>query len=649
MTLFKKSKWIWADCEVSEDQYTEYIDVIEATNEKMLLHLSCDTDYTLYINGKYVASNQYGDFEHYKIYDTVDVTPYLTKESNTVKFIVYYCGVNTQRYRKAKAGLIYEFVSGGKIVAYSEAKTLSRVSPTYVSGQKRFVSVQLGFSFTYDATKENEYGYSHSVYVDKTVSFYPRPTEKLQVLPRREVKEIKKEHWGYLIDLGSEVVGLATLDFVSSCEQTITVAYGESLDDGRVRAKIGNRNFFFEYKAKTGANIFTDYMLRLGCRYLEVICDTPIEINYLGILPQVYPVNEKTCKIDNSLDRQIYDICVNTLRLCMMEHYVDTPWREQCLYAFDSRNQMLCGYFALEDGNREYARSNLKLMGEDKRADGLLSICYPCGSELAIPSFSLYYVIGMREYMDYSGDTSLAAEYSQKIEDILDEFLKNSKNGLINTFSGEQMWNFYDWSKYLSGSIDKNKESQPDLVINCLFVMALDAYENMCKATGRNFKYCGKADELRRFIIAEFKGESPLLSLHKGSSEYTSLGNSLAIICGAVAGEDATTICDKIINEETTPSSLSMNVWKYDALMLTDTKRYREYILSEIRAHYKKMLDSGATTVWETAGGSADFSNAGSLCHGWSAVPVYIFHRLGIVNYKENILYSESFTDKSKF
>ena len=73
-----------------------------------------------------------------------------------------------------------------------------------------------------------------------------------------------------------------------------------------------------------------------------------------------------------------------------MEHYVDTPWREQCLYAFDSRNQMLCGYYVFENGNAEYARGNLKLIAEDRRADGLLSICTPCGTDLTIPAFSLY-------------------------------------------------------------------------------------------------------------------------------------------------------------------------------------------------------------------------------------------------------------------
>ena len=53
-------------------------------------------------------------------------------------------------------------------------------------------------------------------------------------------------------------------------------------------------------------------------------------------------------------------------------------------------------------------------------------------------------------------------------------------------------------------------------------------------------------------------------------------------------------------------------------------------MLSEIRQNYKKMLDAGSDTVWETLDGASAFNLAGSLCHGWSAVPVYIFHRLGI-------------------
>ena len=631
MDVFKKSKWIWADCPITEDQYTEYTEILGDVSEKAYLNISADTDYTVFINGTFVASNQYGDYEHYKIYDTIDVTPYLTKKENRLKIIAYHCGVNTQRYKKAAAGIIYEVVAGEDVIAYSSENTLSRLSPAYVSGNKRFVSTQLGFTFSYDATKENENNYFPSVRVDKTVNFFKRPVEKLKVLERQKIETISKtDENTYLIDLGKEVVGLATLDFVSSREQNIRVAYGESLDNGRVRATIHDRSFFFEYKAKKGRNIFTDYMLRLSCRYLEITTSAPIEINYIGILPQVYEVEERSAEIGDTLDRQIYDICVNTLRLCMMEHYVDTPWREQCLYAFDSRNQMLCGYYSFEDGNKEYARANLKLMGEDRRKDGLLSICYPCGTELAIPTFSLYYIMAMREYVDYTGDISLIKEYKKKMEAILDEFISNSGGGLIKKFSDELKWNFYDWSQYLEGELYKKEDPVADLIINCLFVMALDAFENMCKKADTVFKYNGLASDLRALIKEEFMTKDGILTLHKDRKQYTELGNALAVLCGAVTGDDAIGLCDKIVKGCLTPSSLSMNIWKYQALMHVDADRYRGFILDEIRNNYKKMLDSGSTTVWETLEGSAAFGNAGSLCHGWSAVPIYVFHKLGV-------------------
>jgi hypothetical protein len=40
------------------------------------------------------------------------------------------------------------------------------------------------------------------------------------------------------------------------------------------------------------------------------------------------------------------------------------------------------------------------------------------------------------------------------------------------------------------------------------------------------------------------------------------------------------------------------------------------------------MLSCGATTFWETILGAEDFNGAGSLCHGWSAIPVYWLTKL---------------------
>ncbi|MBQ9941314.1 MAG: hypothetical protein IJO74_07235 [Clostridia bacterium] len=71
-----------------------------------------------------------------------------------------------------------------------------------------------------------------------------------------------------------------------------------------------------------------------------------------------------------------------------------------------------------------------------------------------------------------------------------------------------------------------------------------------------------------------------------------------------------------------------MICFKYDALLKTDKEKYKKYILDDIRKKYKKMLGQGATSFWETENGANDFDNAGSLCHGWSSMPIYYYNIL---------------------
>jgi hypothetical protein len=70
-----------------------------------------------------------------------------------------------------------------------------------------------------------------------------------------------------------------------------------------------------------------------------------------------------------------------------------------------------------------------------------------------------------------------------------------------------------------------------------------------------------------------------------------------------------------------------MNTFYYDALLMFGDK-YRDFILNDIKKKYGYMLEQGATTFWETEKGWQDFNNAGSLCHGWSAIPAYYLPHL---------------------
>ncbi len=52
----------------------------------------------------------------------------------------------------------------------------------------------------------------------------------------------------------------------------------------------------------------------------------------------------------------------------------------------------------------------------------------------------------------------------------------------------------------------------------------------------------------------------------------------------------------------------------------------RKYVAAALKRSFDPMILSGATSLWETARGAADFGGAGSLCHAWSSLPVYYYH-----------------------
>ncbi len=628
--IFSNSQWIWNKKEYSENEYAEFYDIFNWEEGKTTINISVCGDYTLFVNGEFAESNQYGDFEHYKVYDSIDITPYLKKGENRISILAWYFGKSGMRYSNFGAGLIYEIENNKNIIAYSSEKTMSRKSLAYKSGERKTVSPQLGCSFEYNSTLEDAWingeiaGFTESAVTSEKKDFYKRPIKKL-VLSEPCFGTLSGEKNRYLVDLGKELVGLCTFSFYSEQEQKILISYSESLKDGRVRRIIDYRDFSFDYIAKKGENKYTNYMFRLAGRYIEIESEYPIKLDYIGLIPQSYPAKVKEFKPENELDRKIYEICMHTLNLCMMEHYVDCPWREQCLYAFDSRNQMLTGYYAYEDGNFDYVRANLLLMSKDKREDNFLSICFPSKDDLTIPSFTLYYVVAVKEYIEYSGDLTLAEEVFDKMESLFKPFVNNIKNGVIHTFEGANHWNFYDWTEYAEGTLWKEEEVHPDLLINSIFMLSLSAFDFICKKLCKENIYAHFKNEIKENCQKIFYNESTGFFFIKSAHEKpTELANSLAVLSGIATKEQSEKICKNLAEGNLMSSTLSMKYFKYTALLSYD-KNYKDVILEEIRNTYKKMLDAGATTVWETQNGEEDFGGAGSLCHGWSAIPIYYY------------------------
>ena len=641
MERFQNAKWIWQNANAQSDEHAEFFTRFSCSKEDLQkgvrLYISADTDFGVYVNGKLADFGQYPDYPHYKTYEEIDLTPFVKEGENALALQVWYYGENSSTYIKGEAGVLFA-VWGEDVLCVSGGQTLARLSKAYTSHKCKIITPQMGFSYTYDSEKEDCWqvgggeDFAPAVVYNRAMPTLARPIARLTAKNSVSGKLIKKEKNRYLLDFGAEIVGVFRLRCVSKKAQNIHICYGEHIVDGWVRDKIRVRDFSFDYRAKAGQNEYFGYFRRLGLRYAEIRTEAEIEDLTLEIIPREYPLQERNIVCADKRLAQIYEVCRKTLTLCMHDHYEDCPWREQAMYAMDSRNQMLCGYYAF----KEYAfpRACLRLMAEGIREDGLLPICFPAGIDLTIPSFSLHYFTAVREYGDHSGDWTLAKEVLPVLERILNVYLARvDDNGAATTFQGEAYWNFYEWSEGLSSGVGEMMPRKADLILSCLFSLALQHTAYICDKLGVATDYAAQAEKMNDVINALFYDE-----MQKGYTMYvlkggcSELGNSLAVLCGAAKGERAKEICDTLVSEHNwTKITLSMKCFKYDALLKTDGEGYKKYIVDEIKEVYGKMLDQGATSVWETELGEQDFAKAGSLCHGWSALPVYYLWKFGLV------------------
>ena len=632
-----RSGWIWLSQGECVDQYGEFYDSFDFSEGRAMLRISADSNYAAYVNGELAYSGQYPDFPHYKIYDELELTKYCRMGKNHLAIIVWFYGEGNMSYYPGRAALRYEIWQGERLCCHSSASTLSRQSRSYQNGRGRNITSQMGFGFAYDCTREDAWmqgelaGFRESRAIAQNLPLSPRPVLALErKAPIAETLLKNEGNTHFLVDLGREEAGFMMLEADSAEAQDVIIAYGEHIVDGGVRRKIGNRDFSAEIRLREGSNAYLNPFRRFGGRYLELFAERPLTLKRLTLVPVEYPVKQaENQPVMDELQKRIYDTAVRTLQLCMHEHYEDTPWREQALYAMDSRNQMLCGYYAF--GEYAFARGNLLLFSKDNRRDGLLSICTPSKDDLTIPSFSLHYFTAVWEYTRYSGDLSLAREIWPKLESLMQVFIDRLENNLAPVFSESCHWNFYEWSEGLSGQLFHWDEKRFDAALNCLLSLALQAMDHLALALDRDSGYLALAEKINAAIRTQFFDEKRRIFVNSTEDDHGSeLVNALAILCGASHGEEAKKLAALLAQTDNglTPATLSMRCFPYDALLKTDRARYAPWVIGDIDRRYEKMLAAGATSFWETEKGEQDFSRAGSLCHGWSAMPVYYYHLL---------------------
>jgi hypothetical protein len=446
-----------------------------------------------------------------------------------------------------------------------------------------------------------------------------------------------------VIDLGREETGFLEWELTAVTGTIVDVAYGEQLTSLRVRAEVGGRHFASRYLCSAGRQTFTHWAVRAGGRYLQLHVHgdlTGFALHYAGLRPVVWPSQILGSFVSpDRLDRRMFEVGARTLQLCMHEHYEDSPWREQGLYANDSLIQALCGYYAL--GEYAFPAFSFHLLGESLQPDGWLELCAPASIPITIPSFCMAWVMALEHHLQHSGDTAAAVAALPAATRMLDGWTAQMQDGLLPVPTGKRYWHFYDWMPGVDGCAADGSgfavltECRFDALLNAYFILALEAGATLAErggVTAAAARWRQTAAALRpAFQRGFWRPDEGIYTAFAGPGQpaqpvASELCQALALCAGVVTDPaQAGRLRRRLLAPDhgLVPATLSQSLYTLQAV--APDPECRTIALERIRGNWAEMLLQGATSFWETRKGSWDFDEAGSLCHGWSTLPIFAF------------------------
>lgn len=516
------AKWIWI--ESGTDKIHQYgcfrkkFTVESSTKGRLLV--SANWDFIAYLNGEEIGRAQFPDYPERKTFTSINLKN-VPAGNHVLAFLVYNSGEVFSTSPKAPAGLLVQTSFAEKQIV-SDASWKSHLHHAFQSGRMPKVSNQLAFTTLYDARDEENWTtltYDDDQWEPAVVNAHYSPTLSPRPLPpipmgQRVQGNIVKSGWftrgeetgtfaemvsndtytfaplekvapngklspiptGFsgaviIIDLGREQVGFIEIACIAARGTELDISHGEHLEDEIVRASIGGRNFTDRLICRHGLTTYHLPFRRIGGRYLQLnftnISDQ-VEILHAGLRKWDLPLPKTAPFICDDPDADaLREVALHTMLLCMHNHYEDCPWREQALYAYDSRNQMTFGYYAW--GNYKFAATSLDLLGNGLQSDGHINLCAPTHRRNVIPIFTYVWVTAMYENYLYSGDNTILQQFAEKLKFIVHQALTavDADTGLIKIPDADTYWNFCEWVPGLDGGKYGNYKREAPIKMTC--------------------------------------------------------------------------------------------------------------------------------------------------------------------------------------
>ena len=422
-----------------------------------------------------------------------------------------------------------------------------------------------------------------------------------------------------------ETTGFPTLRTAGGAGAEIRQTYSEGVwFDGKLSPRHDPENgdvvgFYDRFFPGGGEEEYEPFHWRTF-RYLKLSITTgaePLTVTGMTYRFTAYPFEARASfrSSDDSHER-LWDMSWRTARLCAHETYEDCPYHEQLQYIGDTQVQALLSYYMT--GDARLAKQAIRHFDWSRDCDGLMRSRYPSQCVQDIPTYSLLWMVMVRDYWWHTGDVDEAAERFEGMMTTLRWFERHENaQGLLHDMPH---WNFVDWVAEWQDrrGAPPNASSGISAVINFEYAYALRCAAEVAEAVDRDDmarKYLLKVkrigDVLNQLVWTPEEG---LYRDRPDGNELSELCNAWAILAGA-ADRSKTDLILKRLGSDSNLAAATLYGRFYVLRAVREAGGYED--AEKFLDHWYTMMKTDLTTFPE------DPYLGRSYCHAWSAAPLH--------------------------
>jgi hypothetical protein len=449
----------------------------------------------------------------------------------------------------------------------------------------------------------------------------------------------ERESWAITLDYGRPTVGELLLDIRNPRGgEALDVLFAEAVDQN-------GRPILPDTKGGNAMDMATRVVLAqercrheafqvIGHRYATLVVNGPcpaLEIN-ASHRETRYPLDRRgDSKCDDLLLQAIYDVSVNTQLNCMLDAYVDTPWREQAQWWGDARVQAWNTFYLANDPR--LLRRGIRQIGDPAQEvpNGLTyghapTIAHDC----ILPDFGCVWILTIWDDYFQTGDLKLFREMWPRIQRLLGYFeaFGIAEGNLVS--ADPRYWLFLDWTEGIP------REGQPAL-LNMLLLEALQQLSQLLKL--ESMPGGDRVQKLATTLGASVEraywdpGRECFRDGIDSEGESCGLHTQVqAILCGlrpSAHADLAGRFIEPFLVGDSEPEAQPTPYWMTYVYEAARRQGLVAQTIRHLRRHWQPMAEQGGT--WERFVPPGTSHSSGS--HAWSAHPIHHLPRMlgGIV------------------